>query len=238
MGLYDDMFYKPGEMQAAFSAGKSEDQHEPDAEQEDQDDDKPENGPAKATHKRGCRHLTRKAASEKALEEAMDWHFQEGDCYHCFSFGDVDSFTYFKHVLKQQPIKYAALSTWCMAGEDVRDLREWHRRGLVGRVDFFLGEIFRGSYPLVYQDVQEFIKECGGRMVIFRNHSKVMAIQGERFDCLIESSANINTNPRSENTVVTVDKDLVRTYIKLFSEIQPFNRDDYGAEPYVIDEEA
>jgi len=113
----------------------------------------------------------------------------------------------------------------------VLDLKKWHERGLVGRVDFFLGEIFKGSYPEVYDTVKAFIAEENGRMVIFRNHSKVMAIQGERFDCLIESSANINTNPRSENTVVTIDRELVATYIKLFGEIQPFNKD-YGAEPY------
>lgn len=188
-------------------------------------------GSIKVSHRMGARQLWRKASSEKALESAMPWHFREGDCYHCFSFGDVDSFTFFKMVLRQQPIKYAAISTWCMAGEDVTDLRRWHERGMVGRVDFFLGEIFKSGYPDVYRAVQEFIQECGGRMVIFRNHSKVMAIEGERFDCLIESSANINTNPRSENTVLTVDRELTGEYIQLFSEIVPFNKD-FGAEPY------
>lgn len=186
-----------------------------------------------AKHRGGKRHLTRKAASEFALENSLDWHFRDGDCYHCFSFGDVDSMSYFKHVLKQQPVKYLALSTWCMAGEDVRDLQKWHRLGLVGRVDFFVGEIFQGSYPEVYAAVKEFIAECGGRLVVFRNHSKVMAVKGERFDCLIESSANVNTNPRSENTVLTVDTELVNDYIRLFGEIKPFNKD-FGAEPYEI----
>ena len=192
---------------------------------------KPDQGGIKVSHRMGARQLWRKAASEKALEEAINWHFREGDSYHCFSFGDVDSFSFFKMVLRQQPIRYAAISTWCMAGEDVMDLRKWHERGMVGRVDFFMGEIFRGSYPDVYAATKEFIQECGGRLVIFRNHSKVMAIEGERFDCLIESSANINTNPRSENTVVTVDRELVRHYIQLFSEIIPFNSD-CGAPPY------
>lgn len=193
--------------------------------------------PAKhvASHRGGKRHLTRKAASEKALEDALDWYFIEGDCYHCFSFGDVDSMSYFKHILRQQRVEYLALSTWCMAGEDVRDLLKWHRAGYLGRVDFFMGEIFQGSYPNVYEMVKDFIAECGGRLVIFRNHSKVMAIKGEKFDCLIESSANVNTNPRSENTVLTVDALLVRDYIKLFSEIIPFNKD-CGAEPYNCDD--
>lgn len=186
-----------------------------------------------AAHRAGTRQLSRKAASEQALEQALDWYFAPGDCYHCFSFGDVDSMSYFKHVLRQQPVKYLALSTWCMAGEDVRDLYQWHRRGMLGRVDFFVGEIFRGSYPDTYAEVKKFIAECGGRLVVFRNHSKIMAIKGEKFDCLIESSANVNTNPRCENTVLTVDSGLVDTYIKLFSEITPFNKD-YGSEPYKI----
>ena len=185
----------------------------------------------KASHRFGARQLMRKATSEKALENALDWHFKEGDCYHCFSFGDVDSFSFFKHVLKQQRIEYAAISTWCMAGEDVKDAMRWYRRGLIGRMDFFVGEIFQGSYPDVYKLTKAFIRECGGRLVVFRNHAKIMIIQGERFDCLIESSANVNTNPRSENTVVTVDRELVREYLKLFSEIIPFNKD-CGAPPY------
>lgn len=188
-------------------------------------------GGIKVSHRMGARQIYRKAASEAALEKAINWHFREGDCYHCFSFGDVDSFSFFKMVLRQQPITYAAISTWCMAGEDVTDLRKWHERGLVGRVDFFVGEIFKGSYPDVYAAVMEFIEECGGHLVTFRNHSKVMAIEGERFDCLIESSANVNTNPRSENTVITVDRELVAEYINLFSEIVPFNKDS-GAPPY------
>lgn len=195
-------------------------------------DEVPDQGGIRISHRLGTRPVKRKASSESALENAIDWHWKEGDCYHAFSFGDVDSFTFFKMVLRQQPIHYAALSTWCMAGEDVLDLQKWHRQGLVGRIDFFVGEIFKGSYPDVYKVTREFLEECGGRLVVFRNHAKVMAIEGERFDVLIESSANINTNPRSENTVVTVDRGLVADYIKMFSEIKPFNKDDCGAPPY------
>ena len=92
---------------------------------DDTKDVKPEaQGSIKVTHRMGTRQIWRKAASENALEEAMPtWHFREGDCYHCFSFGDVDSFSFFKMILRQQPILYAAISTWCMVGEDVMDLR-------------------------------------------------------------------------------------------------------------------
>lgn len=88
------------------------------------------------SHRLGSRHITRKVASEKALEEQLPWHFNEGDCFHCFSFGDVDSFTFLRMVMRQQPLKYVAISTWCMAGEDIKELRSWYFRGMVERVDF------------------------------------------------------------------------------------------------------
>ena len=188
----------------------------------------------RVTHRYGHRHLTRKAASEDALSRQLDWYFHPGDCYHCFSFGDVDSLTFFKHVLRQQRVEYLALSTWCMAGEDVDDLAEWHRRGMLGRVDFLMGEIFPGSYPLVYDAALALARECGGRLTVFRNHAKVMAVVGERFDCLIESSANVNTNPRSENTVITVDSALVRDYIDLFNGIHSFDPATEGTPPYIM----
>ena len=190
----------------------------------------------RVAHRYGHRHLTRKASSEAALSEALDWYFVEGDCYHCFSFGDVDSLTFFKHVLRQQRVLYLALSTWCMAGEDIDDLRSWHRRGMLGRVDLYVGEIFPGSYPEVYDAALGFLTECGGRLAVFRNHAKVMAIVGERFDCLIESSANVNTNPRSENTVLTVDAQLVRDYVDLFNGIRSFDHFSDDVPPYIIPE--
>lgn len=193
-------------------------------EEKKQEEEKPERH-VEIKHRRGHRHLSRKVTSENALMNFMRWHYERGDCFHCFSFGDVDSLSYFKHILRQQPVYYLAISTWCMAGEDVKDLRDWHRRGMLGRVDLFVGEIFQGSYPEVYNDAVEFAKECGGRLVVFRNHAKVMAVIGERFDALIESSANVNTNPRSENTVVTVDSSLVADYVELFNGIIPFNKD-------------
>jgi len=191
----------------------------------------------KSHHRYGHRHISRKLTSEAALADSLDWHFQPGDCYHCFSFGDVDSLTYVKHVLRQQRILYMAISTWCMAGEDIEDLRAWHRRGMIGRVDFYVGEIFPGSYTEAYLAALDLAHECGGRVVVFRNHAKVSIIVGDRFDCLIESSANVNTNPRSENTVLTVDSSLVRDYLDLFNGIISFVKADRDVPLYEYPDE-
>lgn len=194
-------------------------------------------GEVKVSHRMGRRSTERKCLSDKALEDAINrWAFREGDCYHCFSYGDVDFISFVKFIIRQQYCPYIAINTWVISGEDILDLTDWARRGLIGRVDLFLGEAFQWSRPDAYQAAIDMTKEIGSRLVIFRNHAKLVTIQGERFNALVESSANMNTNPRSENTVVTIDRNLVRECITFLSHINPFNRDTCGAAPYEYQE--
>lgn len=181
------------------------------------------------------RYFERRIKSELALEDVMPWHFEYGAAYHCFSFGDVDALTYLRAIIKQQRVEYALLSTWCMAVTDVEEITKWIDHGDLGRIDFYVGEIFQASYAPVYIMLRDLVNSFGGRVAIFRNHSKVMAGFGERFDFAIESSANVNTNPRSEATVVTIDTDLARWYkAEIFDNIQSFNRDFDGWQPYKL----
>ena len=181
------------------------------------------------------RYFERRIKSELALEESLPWHFEPGTAYHCFSFGDVDSLTYLRAIIKQQRVEYALLSTWCMAPTDVDEIAKWVEHGDLGHIDFYVGEIFQATYANVYIMLTELVRSRGGRVAIFRNHSKVMAGFGEKFDFAIESSANVNTNPRSECTVVTVDTGLARFYKdEIFDNIQSFNRDFDDWKPYKL----
>lgn len=181
------------------------------------------------------RYVERRIKSELALEESLPWHFEKGTAYHCFSFGDVDALTYLRVIIKQQRVEYALLSTWCMAATDVDEITKWIRHGDLGHIDFYVGEIFQASYAPIYLMLSDLVKEFGGRVAIFRNHSKVMAGFGERFDFVIEGSANVNTNPRAECAVITVDSALARFYKEeFFDNIQSFNKDFDDWEPYKL----
>ena len=67
---------------------------------------------------------------------------------------------------------------------------------------------------------------------MFRNHSKVIVALGERFDAVIESSANVNTNPRCEQAAITVDTELAIWYKNFFDGVKSFERNFDDIEPW------
>lgn len=169
----------------------------------------------------------RRAFSETKLLDALaapGFHFEEGHCYNFISAGDVDSLSYLKAVLRQQPLYYCLASTWCMGAEDILQFREWVESGRIRKLDIYVGEIFHGSYGTEFRMLKRLYHDHPdlGRFALFRNHSKVFAGTGPLFSFGIQSSANINTNPRTENTAVIIDKGLYEFYKNYYDGIKSF----------------
>ena len=188
------------------------------------DEDQRSAGPSLAVKTLRHRHLTHRLFSERAIEETLPCDLHSGDCHHVISGGDVDSLSYLLWILRKQTVPHLLCSTWCISMVDVQELTRQHELGKIGKLDFYAGEILPGSYPEEYAALGELCLKTGGRIAVFRNHSKVMAGIGTNFSFVIESSANINTNPRTENTVITVDHQLAEFYFTFFSGIKSFDR--------------
>ena len=171
------------------------------------------------------KHLYRRLISERQLEMLVEWEFQKGASYHFLSQGDIDSFSFLKLIMRQQRIDYLIASTWCMATADVNEFEYYYKIDRIKKMDFYVGEIFPNTYSNVYFKLKELIKKCEGRIAVFRNHSKIFIGFGEKFNFVIESSANINTNPRTENTCITLDDKLAIYYKEYFDNIIAFNKD-------------
>lgn len=196
-----------------------------------------ESAGAKRAHRRTkeCTELSqryeyRRAFSEVRMLEAMRYvRLQDGCTYNFITAGDVDSLTYLKVVLNQHDLDYLLLSTWCMAAEDILQLQQWFDEGRIKRMDMYLGEIFPGSYKIEWAMVKKFYREHpeAGRVAIFKNHSKIYAgcSEGENFYFGIQTSANINTNPRTEQGSITVDRGLFEFYKEYFDGINSFEKE-------------
>lgn len=171
------------------------------------------------------RHLYHRLTSERMIEDVLPLSVTPGDCYHVISGGDVDSFSFLMWILRMQKVKHLLCSSWCIATVDIQEFHRQITLGRIGRLDFYVGEILPGSFPDEYHELAEVCRESGGRIAVFRNHSKVMAGRGEKFDFAIESSANINTNPRTEQTVVTIDRDVAEFYFDFYGGVISFDKE-------------
>lgn len=209
----------------------------PGADEREDPVDEPKKATTARNHRRttACTELSsryqyRRAFSEVKLLEAMKYVKPEkGVSYNFITAGDVDSLSYLKVVLNWYNLDYVLCSTWCMAVEDILQLQEWHEAGRIKRLDMYLGEIFPGSYKIEWEMVKAFYKQHpdAGRAAIFRNHSKIYAgaNYAEDFYFGIQTSANINTNPRTENGNITIDQGLFEFYKDYFDGIISFEKD-------------
>lgn len=170
-------------------------------------------------------HLFHRLNSERMLEDILPLDVEQGSSYHVISGGDIDSFSYLMWILRMQKVKRLLCSTWCMARLDIEEFHRQIMLGRIGELSFYVGEIFPGSYPEEYAEICEVCRDSGGRVAVFRNHSKVMAGHGDKFSFVIESSANINTNPRTEQTVITINTELTNFYFEFYEKIISFDKD-------------
>jgi len=172
---------------------------------------------------RSDKHLFRRAYSESKLLDAVGINFKDGESYHCITGGDVDSLSYLKSILRQQNLDYCLFSTWCMAAEDILCFSEFLEKGQIKKLDAYVGEIFPGSYKIEYQMLKDLFEKYNcGRIAVFKNHSKIYAGYGNKFAFGIQTSANINTNPRTENGCITIGKDIFDFYKQYFDGINSF----------------
>ena len=99
-----------------------------------------------------------------------------------------------------------------MANDDILQLEEWLTSGKIKKCDVYVGEIFPGSYRIEYSELKRIITPEIGRVCAFKNHSKIFAGYGSKFHFGIQTSANINTNPRTENGSITINKEIFHFY--------------------------
>ncbi len=197
---------------------------------------KEDSEPASNSHRRkseclelSLKYLYRRAFSESSLLDACDsFDFKEGHSYNFITAGDVDALSYLKAILRTQSLTHCLLSTWCMSAEDIYQLKEWLTEDRIKTLDCYVGEIFPSTYKVEFQMLNDLYNSeivHGGRLAVCRNHSKIFAGIGDMFAFGIQSSANVNTNPRTEQGCITISKDLYSFYKEYFDGIKSF---EYG----------
>ena len=173
------------------------------------------------------RHAVRRAKAEAELATLLPARIEDGDSWHVISHGNIDALSYLRHLLGASYFDYVGVSTWCIARQDLTEIAAWLDAGRIDHFALYAGEIFRNQYADEYEMVLRMREEYGVKFVMAKNHSKVTlcANHAEGYYVVVESSANVNTNPRIEQSCVTRSRELFEFYRGFFDGLKSIDRD-------------
>ena len=169
----------------------------------------------------------RRATSEATLAEILPAQFQAGESWHVISRGDIDALSYLAHAIKAvSHFDYVAISTWCIAKADLDQIAAWLDTGRIDIFELYAGEIFPNQYGDEYEQMLKMAATYGCRLVIAKNHSKITLASNtaKNYYLAIEGSANVNTNPRIEQTAIHASRELFEFYREFFRDLRSIDR--------------
>ncbi len=171
------------------------------------------------------RHHMCRANAEATLADILPAKFEDGESWHVLSRGDIDSLSYLRHIVQSvDHLDHVLMSTWCIAKNDLTEITKWLDTGRIKQFDLYAGEIFPGFYGDEYE---QFMKMCdlyGCRLVVAKNHSKITLACVDDYRLVIESSANVNTNPRIEQSTIHRSAELHAFYLEFFAGVKSIDK--------------
>lgn len=173
------------------------------------------------------RQEMRRVKAEKHLAEILPAHFADDCTYHILSHGDIDALSYLRHAIAGYGyFDLVVVSTWCIAMPDLLELRRWLDAGVIDTLELYGGEIFPSQYPDEYALATRMAADYAMRLTVARNHAKIILAQNEALDAhlVMEGSANVNTNPRIEQTCITNSQPLLNFQRDFFRGLKTIDR--------------
>ena len=173
------------------------------------------------------RHHMRRANAEATLAEILPARFADGESWHVASRGDIDALSYVRHILAGvSHLDHLLMSTWCIAKNDLTEISAWLDAGKIEQFDLYAGEIFPGSYGDEYEQMLSMCEAYGARLIVAKNHSKITLASNasEAYYLTVESSANVNTNPRIEQSTIHASRNLHAFYLEFFDGIKSIDK--------------
>jgi hypothetical protein len=178
---------------------------------------------ASAAIRRAHRAYTRRATSADKLAQLLPPQIQPGESWHVLSSGDIDVLAFIRHLLAgARWFDFVLSTTWRINRDDLEQVEAWLNAGAIEEFHLLIDQRFGRLAPDEYQLAQHLAATYGGSVTTCLNHSKV-TLCGQHASntwLVIESSANINTNNRLEQTAVHNCQTLFEFYKEAFNGIR------------------
>lgn len=172
------------------------------------------------------RRMARRAASDAHLAEILPLDIVPGDAWHVISQGDVDALSYLAHLLKSGPSTTSRSPPGAWRKPTLSNCATGCSPAPSGVSMPTSAKYSPGNTPAnTKHSAPQYAAQGGGRVCVTRNHAKLFLCRRGALAWVVESSANINTNPRMENTVITADYGLYQHHKTYLDGLRSFARD-------------
>lgn len=167
--------------------------------------------PARRALRRQARRRFERVAEQEALADIIKTPPAPGESIHVVSDARFDFWTWAPQMVRWIGRTEAFYcSTWTASRVNVVEFFELWDAGQIGVGHFLTGTYFKRRETAVYTLLLEGIRARGGRYRAFQNHAKVMLLDNAQAGAWItvEGSANLTSNPRTEQYVITNERRL------------------------------
>lgn len=162
---------------------------------------------------------TRRIESQDVLSAAVPAVIAPGESVHCMSQGDVDVLSYTAHFLAAAGhFDHVLMATWRINRDDLELIASWVDAGRIARFDLVIDQRFARLSPDEHSLALQICNASDGEVLLLLNHSKVTLLENDDTALVIESSANVNTNHRLEQTTICHDRALLAWYRDIYRE--------------------
>ena len=141
--------------------------------------------------------------------------------------GGFSSINLIWFVAKKEPIKMLYASTLRIGKKQFEILRRLKNKGLLEKA-FFLTSTMQKNLDRDYdyfQKIRQICKECNFELYTMNNHSKVILMKTASNYYVVETSSNLNENPKIEQFCFENDMRLFEWYESFFRAVEIYKKD-------------
>lgn len=144
-----------------------------------------------------------------------------GTTWHCISNSRFNFWSFVPAVLAYLGNYTTTLhiATWTTNNVNSKELIDLYDSGKIGKVVFVVGNYFKVREAPVYNFLASKLLERKQTIISGEHHAKILLLQNEEHYITIESSANLTSNPRTEQFCYSNDKDLYHFYKSWFESL-------------------
>jgi len=160
--------------------------------------------PSARAHRRAAKRQYQRVAQQESLADVCPEPPAVGESVHIVSDSKWDFWTWVPVMfrwLRAPAVLYC--STWTLNRQNAVELFELIDDGALDHAAFLTGTYFKRRETAVYAFLLDGLRRRHGRYRAFANHAKVLLLSDGKTCLTVEGSANLTSNPRLEQSVLT-----------------------------------